>query len=492
MKSNFKLSNKYNLFKLFTTSNSSFANASYNSKISKTFFTIYTNNKHNTKNTFTTIKNQQNFNINLYKQLYKPFSMTNSDFLSKLSPDDQMNETLFDGIISKIRLSIDNKKPISNNSICEALGLYFLSRNTNLKNEFLLIMDIYFLDKNNMMTLNENQLPKFLEYICRFKLDDNKSKVLDECLEFKIQSDKVSTRTKLFIFESLYYFTLHNVKLEKTTESVLTFIENNIYKFNNSDASELLRTCLFYSLQFLAKISPILCQYMLDISKEPNKNLRQIQFFPKLLSTLDINKANEFKILITNYFKTYEQDSLKFSGQADVLVCILTNIVTYIGLEQNVFEIFIPFIYRNLSNLPGEFVNELFFTVLKYDGKQYKDLRRIEFLMRDCLLIIKSSKDFAKEVEKSPEIKESRYVIEQGKKLRECYKLWKIEVQENHMKEMKNGGNVSTNIIEEKYEVLFDQVVNKNFNVYPFSCIQCNTKLFDIMFQNFRLLIKLN
>jgi len=423
-------------------------------------------------------------------------SLSKANFYNDLSKEEKKNESIFDSIVSKIRNNMNgNNKLMNNNYFIDALSLYFKSANKSLKLDFEEMINVYFQNELNIRSLNEETLPRFLFCIAKVALDENKLKIIDEYLVEKVNDNSTTILTKLRIQDSFYYFNLYNniSFLHKSMKEINKFIERELNLFSTSEL-EILMVNILYLSDYLQEelIKPIFSSSKLldimtnKISKlakcELSKNdVKLVISFPKVLRYYAPDLGVQYQKSLYTYLKSFEGDCFEFPHEIEVIICLLSNTVTYLSLEQHLVDIFIPYIHRNLASISRNiYIHEILFVILKLDYKNYKNIKKVEELMKDILLVIQADeKDYMNEYEKSSEYKESKFILEESKKLNESFELWKI-----HRKK-------STTLKEEKFHVLFDDVIDKNINIYPFSCLKYTNEVFDWIFNNFSHLVKL-
>lgn len=426
-----------------------------------------------------TIKSALFKSLNAKMKIEKLLYRTSKANFSESYKDNEMYESFFDKALAKLKDKQNPNNIIENRYFVEALSLFSRFSNKELKKDFLVFIDMYFKNVKNINSLTSEEFPIFVDSISKFKLDEEKLKILDEYLSKKVKEDNTSVRTKLIVFESLYYFTINECELSKTFAEIFQFIEKNINQLNKTDTMDLCKNLLYFKPEGIQPISKVLTDFLIEKTKEPKKNFTLFQFCPKLLTNVSESKALEFQNALSNYLLKFEKDCHSVPFSPELLICVLSNTLTYLNFDQKVFEIFIPYFYRNLSSLQDDFFNELLFMVLKYDATLYKDSPKVELLVKNCLIMIKSCSNRLHLLEKNGLIKESKYIHEQNKKLNECFEKWKLERKK------------STNLKEEKYHVLFDELISKNMMVYPFASLNYTTDLIEKIFQNFTLLVKL-
>jgi hypothetical protein len=208
------------------------------------------------------------------------------------------------------------------------------------------------------------------------------------------------------------------------------------------------------------------------------KKIEILTFYPRILNTIKNSKPDIFKRECERTEKFLIDNINNFEDiSSENIVCLLSNYLNWASFNEDLLEVFIPYLYINLASFKPELMLEIFFLLLNCDHSKFKNPTKVVNLINLIYQNMKNSP--IKRVYSFEQTKEIFYYNEIRDKLDDGFKNW----------DNKDLAESYTHP-DHYYKKLIRVMVQKSSDSYPFSSIEYDEKLFDRIFKNLKLCLK--
>ena len=317
-------------------------------------------NKKSKKNFSTDMKSESVniFSESDFKKLFKSNSEILNNLISKLTRDDKIKE--HEPYLKALSLCryVDSIE-FSNKSRVLLLNLF-------RKNEY----EVF---KSNIFS--KENFTCYFSCLYFLELQENDIKIIEEkFLEF---TKIFSIQQFIEIFDNLFYYDLNNKNLKNTKKFLFEYFHKNYFTLSSDSNNIFNSNLIFMNSKEISIFSSFGVEKLLNYTNinympkviDIEQRLMYLQPLPKLVSEIhnstSIPKDIQNKILvkcsdsINNFLKNIKHENL-----TDSYIYIFSNTFLYGKLNDDVFEIYLEDLYKNLSTFDMENLIEIFFLIL--------------------------------------------------------------------------------------------------------------------------------
>jgi hypothetical protein len=407
-------------------------------------------------------------------------------------------------LVKGILTNLNQKLPVQMDSLAKILNKIDRIRNEEQRKEIEdFVLEIFRAD-NFLTVLTMTDNPTDIQHnFSKIFLEMSRVKSLTESDMIKLKNifftldqppREFSVTERITIFESYYYYkrnfgelAMKEENLGKVFQTIIRSFMSFFTSFVHSELQGVLQTLIFLNDDEIKVFCPRMVekmvyildpQYALKLSIE--KKIDILQFYPRILYTIKNEKPDVFeaekqkikKFIFDNY-----NEIIQYS-QCENIACLLSNYIIWTEKSEELIELFLPYIYRNLASFKTDLTLEIFFLILNCDFDKFKNRERAEKLLNMIFQIKK--KDQTSRMEVFEEIKEMHYFNSTRSNLEKAWTEW-IEKHKNILE-----GNFQPEYYNFKF---FSHFVNMSIHIYPFAALEYNQELFDRLYNNFKLYI---
>lgn len=480
-------------------------NLSQRSLIKKNFFSKNLNNKA-LKSSICNFpfKNNDKYsylqnNKNLIKYTHKNFSDALVKNRNQAPPDPFLRNITAEATseINTLKSKIENRQklPIETvNNLFNKLERLETSLREDVENVLLeIIRNEKFLSDhliNPALDLTHKNYTDIFYFARKLKLSDED---LSNLQNWYFHLDKipreftVSERTR--IFDAFYYYdrafpkeNLSNISKMKAhiEKSFLEFFTS----FSHNEVCPIVQTIMFsqdeevnvYALRMVDRMNYVINPEFYEKMKlSTQKKMEIIQFYPRILYTIKDSHPEIFdreRIRMEDFLIEFKKQ-IEDDCQTEMVLCCLSNFLVWTHNSPKLLEEYVPFLYRNLASFKPELTLEIFFLLLNCDISQMKNQSKAASLINVIFQTIKNcptTRLFTFEY-----VKEAFYFLEVREKLDAGFEQW----------DSKDTAE-AVDHPEHYHKKMLRSLVNKSSDLYPFSALKYDDKLFDNIYSNFK------